>query len=80
MVGKTEQVIAEGVSRKRAEELYGRTENNRIVNFRADPDLIGSVVAVRITETRTNTLRGILVTENRAAITESESAVACLTD
>ena len=80
MVGKTEQVIAEGVSRKRTEELYGRTENNRIVNFRAGPDLIGSVVAVRITETRTNTLRGILVTENRAAITESESAVACLTD
>jgi tRNA-2-methylthio-N6-dimethylallyladenosine synthase len=74
MVGKTEQVIAEGVSRKCAEELYGRTENNRIVNFRADPDLIGSVVAVRITETSTNTLRGMLVTENRAAITESAVA------
>jgi tRNA-2-methylthio-N6-dimethylallyladenosine synthase len=76
MVGKTEQVIAEGVSRKRADELYGRTENNRIVNFRADPDLIGSVVAVRITETRTNTLRGMLVTENRTARNNSESAVA----
>ncbi len=76
MVGKTEQVIAEGVSRKRADELYGRTENNRIVNFRADPDLIGSVVAVRITETRTNTLRGMLVTENRTASTTPESAVA----
>lgn len=76
MVGKTEQVIAEGVSRKRADELYGRTENNRIVNFRADPDLIGSVVAVRITETRTNTLRGVLVTDNRAASTTPESAVA----
>jgi len=76
MVGKTEQVIAEGISRKRADELYGRTENNRIVNFRADPDLIGSVVAVRITETRTNTLRGMLVTENRTACNNSESAVA----
>jgi tRNA-2-methylthio-N6-dimethylallyladenosine synthase len=75
MVGKTESVIAEGISRKRTDELYGRTENNRIVNFRADADLIGSVVEVKITEALRNTLRGMLVTDYRTASAKPETAV-----
>jgi tRNA-2-methylthio-N6-dimethylallyladenosine synthase len=68
MVGKTEQVIAEGVSRKRAEELYGRTENNRVVNFAGDASLIGGFCQVRITAALPNSLRGELVAETAGAL------------
>jgi tRNA-2-methylthio-N6-dimethylallyladenosine synthase len=76
MVGKTEAVIAEGLSRKSPEELYGRTENNRIVNFRGQPELIGSVVNVRITDAMTNTLRGVLVADTQNTYPKPELAVA----
>jgi tRNA-2-methylthio-N6-dimethylallyladenosine synthase len=36
----------------------GRTECNRVVNFVGQPRLVGQLVDVRITETRTYTLRG----------------------
>jgi tRNA-2-methylthio-N6-dimethylallyladenosine synthase len=76
MVGKTEAVIAEGVSRKSVEELYGRTENNRIVNFRGSPDLIGSLVKVSITHALTNTLRGSLLSDKQYAHNTPELVVA----
>src|SRR5437588_12674140 len=33
MVGTTERVLVEGLSKKRSHELAGRTGNNRVVNF-----------------------------------------------
>jgi len=58
MVGKTERVLVERLSRKDVAQLAGRTENNRVVNFTCDADVIGQFVWVRITEALPNSLRG----------------------
>ncbi len=73
MVGKVERILVEKVSRKRDDQLSGRTENNRVVNFDAPPDLIGNFVEVRITEALPNSLRGELV-GNYAAGAEQQKA------
>ncbi len=62
MVGSVQRVLVERPSTRNAEELTGRTENMRYVNFPGNPRLIGQFVDVRITEVRTNTLRGEVVT------------------
>ncbi len=61
MVGNIERILVEKVSRKRTDQLSGRTENNRVVNFDAAPGLIGQFVDVRITEALPNSLRGEIV-------------------
>jgi tRNA-2-methylthio-N6-dimethylallyladenosine synthase len=61
MVGRTERVLIEKPSRKRPDQLSGRTGNNRVVNFDADPSLIGRFVEVEIIEALPNSLRGRLV-------------------
>ncbi|HRP98802.1 MAG TPA: TRAM domain-containing protein, partial [Rhodocyclaceae bacterium] len=61
MVGRTERILVEGVSKKNAGELAGRTDNNRVVNFAAPPRLIGSFVDVRITAALPHSLRGEIV-------------------
>jgi len=61
MVGNIERILVEKVSRKRTDQLSGRTENNRVVNFDAGPGLIGQFVDVRITEALPNSLRGEIV-------------------
>jgi len=61
MVGHIERILVEKVSRKRTDQLSGRTENNRVVNFDAGPELIGQFVDVRITEALPNSLRGEIV-------------------
>ncbi len=61
MVGGIERVLAEKPSKRDPNELMGRTENNRIVNFPAPARLIGQMVDVRILQTNTNTLRGEVV-------------------
>ena len=59
MVGSTQRILVDGYSKKDPGELKGRTENNRIVNFRyADDDLIGKFVDVIIEEAYSNSLRG----------------------
>ena len=59
MIGKTEQVLVEGVSKKDPGQLQGRTENNRVVNFAShDSSLIGQFVPVEITQALPNSLRG----------------------
>ena len=60
MTGTRQTVLVEGTSRKNAQELAGRTENNRVVNFPAATELIGEMVHVRITGALPNSLRGEL--------------------
>ncbi|MAK55899.1 MAG: tRNA (N6-isopentenyl adenosine(37)-C2)-methylthiotransferase MiaB [Pusillimonas sp.] len=60
MLNTTQRVLVEGPSKRNPNELMGRTENNRIVNFPAPPELIGQMQNVRITQTSANTLRGEL--------------------
>ncbi|MBK6744902.1 MAG: tRNA (N6-isopentenyl adenosine(37)-C2)-methylthiotransferase MiaB [Hydrogenophilales bacterium] len=61
MVGTTQRVLVEGTSKKDVNELSGRTENNRVVNFAGAPRLIGQFVDVTITRAFPNSLRGEVV-------------------
>jgi len=67
MVGTTQRVLVEGVSRKRATELTGRTENMRYVNFAGDPRMIGRFVDVTITDAMSNSLRGRVAVADEVA-------------
>ena len=60
MVGSSQTILVEGLSKKDPNQLRGRTENNRVVNFTAPKDLIGNFVDVEITEALPNSLRGSL--------------------
>jgi tRNA-2-methylthio-N6-dimethylallyladenosine synthase len=62
MVGATERVLVTGPAARSGGELAGRTENNRVVNFRGAAELIGSYVALRIDAARAHSLRGELLT------------------
>lgn len=62
MVGREETILVTGVSRKDLGELQGRTENNRVVNFKSDDhSLIGKFVKVHIDAAYTNSLRGTVI-------------------
>ena len=71
MVGTTQRVLVEGVSRKDARELMGRTDNNRVVNFPASEKnagrLVGQFVEVTISAMSHYTLRGEIVTTESIA-------------
>ncbi|OJY19041.1 tRNA (N6-isopentenyl adenosine(37)-C2)-methylthiotransferase MiaB [Pandoraea sp. 64-18] len=66
MVGSRQRILVEGVSRKDPNELQGRTENNRVVNFPATEaqraHLIGQMTDVVITLAYPHSLRGELLT------------------
>lgn len=61
MVGSIQTVLVEGPSRKDPQQITGRTENNRVVNFVGDLSLVGQLVPVQITEALPNSLRGELI-------------------
>ena len=61
MVGTVQRVLVDRPSRKDPQQLAGRTENNRVVNFAGPRELIGRFVDLRITEALPNSLRGGLV-------------------
>ena len=65
MVSRIERILVEGPSRKDPNELAGRTENNRVVNFPAPlashPRLIGQMIDVKINHAYPHSLRGELV-------------------
>ncbi|WP_294770080.1 tRNA (N6-isopentenyl adenosine(37)-C2)-methylthiotransferase MiaB [uncultured Rhodoferax sp.] len=61
-VGTVQRILVEGSSKRDNGELMGRTECNRVVNFAGHPRLVGQLVDVRITETRSYTLRGEVLT------------------
>jgi tRNA-2-methylthio-N6-dimethylallyladenosine synthase len=67
-VGTVQRVLVEGVSRKDANELMGRTECNRVVNFEGDPRLVGHMIDLRITRSLAYTLRGEVATRESTAV------------
>lgn len=71
MLGTVQRVLVERLSRKSFDQVAGRTENNRVVNFAGSPELIGQFVDVEITEALNNSLRGSLV-----ATPEADSHIA----
>lgn len=60
MLGTVQRVLVEGISKKDVLELAGRTDNNRVVNFRGSPGMIGRFVDVNVIEVVRHTLRGEL--------------------
>ncbi len=61
-VGTRQRILVEGPSKRDASELMGRTECNRVVNFKAPQRLIGQMLDVSITEALHYSLRGEVVT------------------
>ncbi len=62
MVGSTQRILVSDYSKKDPGMLQGRTEHNRIVNFRCDnPRLIGQFVDVHIDDALPHSLRGTLL-------------------
>ena len=61
MVGSIQRVLVEGLSKKDDQELAGRTDNNRVVNFVGHPRLIHQFIDVRITSVLPHSLRGEVV-------------------
>ena len=60
MVGSLERCLVLGVSKKNPGELQARTENNRVVNFATDVNVVGKFVNLEIVDQLTNSLRGKL--------------------
>ena len=67
MVGSVQRILVERPAKRNPEQLAGRTDNNRWVNFDAPPDgtesLLNGFADVLITEAMPNSLRGRLVAE-----------------
>ncbi|MGY1424244.1 tRNA (N6-isopentenyl adenosine(37)-C2)-methylthiotransferase MiaB [Lysobacter sp. A289] len=72
MVGSIQRVLVEGPSRRDANELTGKTENMRSVNFAGHRRLVGQFVDVVITDAMSNSLRG------RVAVTSRDSGATIL--
>ena len=67
-IGTRQRILVEGRSRKDASELMGRTECNRIVNFKGPERLIGHMIDIKITQALPHSLRGEpVVSETLAA-------------
>jgi tRNA-2-methylthio-N6-dimethylallyladenosine synthase len=64
MVGSRQRVLVERLSRRNKQELAGRTDNNRWVNFAGPDTLINQFADVVITQAMPNSLRGRLVVES----------------
>ncbi|MGS1120004.1 tRNA (N6-isopentenyl adenosine(37)-C2)-methylthiotransferase MiaB [Rhodanobacter sp. FW102-FHT14D06] len=67
MVGSVQRVLVEKPSTRNPDELSGRTENMRYVNFAGDARMIGQFVDVVITDAMSNSLRGRVKTSDDAA-------------
>jgi tRNA-2-methylthio-N6-dimethylallyladenosine synthase len=61
MVGSVQRILVEAPSKKDPNEMAGRTDNNRVVNFAGNPRLIGSFVEVTIVSALPHSLRGEIV-------------------
>ncbi len=62
-VGREYEVLVEGVSKRSREQLFGRTEQNKVVVFDRATFRPGDYVRVRITDASSATLKGTVVVE-----------------
>lgn len=61
MLGTQQWLLVDRMSKKNDQELSGRTENNRVVNFQGSKSLLGRMVLVEITAVNPNSLRGRVI-------------------
>lgn len=66
-VGTVQRILVEGPSRKDKNELMGRTECNRVVNFEGPQRLVGQMVDVTVTQAMHYSLRGEVVVKEALA-------------
>ena len=60
-IGKTYEVLVEGVSKRSKDQLFVHTEQNKVVVFDRGNNHIGDFIQVQITESSSATLKGIVV-------------------
>jgi tRNA-2-methylthio-N6-dimethylallyladenosine synthase len=65
MVGTVQRVLVEGRAKKNPNEIAGRTDNNRVVNFPGDARLVGEFVDVTIAQALPHSLRGVALAAAR---------------
>ncbi|MEK3779700.1 tRNA (N6-isopentenyl adenosine(37)-C2)-methylthiotransferase MiaB [Paenibacillus sp. FSL R5-0810] len=63
LLGATVEVLVEGISKNNDSVLSGRTRSNKLVHFEGSPDLIGSFVQVKVTDTKTWYIKGDLIAD-----------------
>jgi tRNA-2-methylthio-N6-dimethylallyladenosine synthase len=68
MVGRTERILVTGHAKKDPTELMGRTECNRIVNFKGQPRLMNQLVDVNITQAFAHSLRAEVLTTEAVSV------------
>ncbi len=68
MMGSTQRILVCGNAKKDPSELMGRTECNRIVNFKGNPRLMHQLIDVRITQVFPHSLRGEVLTSETAEV------------
>lgn len=61
MIGSKQKILVTGFSKKSSQQLSGRTECNRVVNFDGPPHLIRQFIDVQISDALPNSLRGRLL-------------------
>ena len=62
LIGSKQRILVTGISKKDAQQIAGRTECNRVVNFDGEASLIGQFIEVEITEAQPNSLRARIST------------------
>jgi len=65
LIGKIVPVLLEQVSEKSSNELMGYTDTSKLINVKADKKYLGKIVNVKVTEAKTWSLNGEIVTENK---------------
>lgn len=58
LVGQTQEVLVEGLSKRAPEQLCGRLRTNRVVNFQGPRHLVGRMAQVHLTEAHPHSLKG----------------------
>jgi tRNA-2-methylthio-N6-dimethylallyladenosine synthase len=76
-VGRTEEVLVEGASKKDPAKLTGRTRTNKLVHFPSDGAAEGTLRRVRITDAHPHHLDGELVDETRMSLPLAGSVAGC---
>ncbi len=62
-IGKTFEVLVEGISKRSQEEMYGRSSQNKVIVFPAQGIEIGSLVNVTVRKCTSATLMGEMLTD-----------------
>ncbi len=61
MIGSTQRILVTGPSKRNAQRLSGRTENNRVVHFSGSPSMIGQMLPIKIVDAKPFSLVGEVI-------------------